>query len=134
MGVMWRCKPWVCLITTLKDIKNAVKGELQRPAGNNTLSGELLTTDANISNWLPTFTFAGEGRVLSRSTPEPVAFAVELGLEDWEYAFRSWPNGKLKMVTVMSMTKKGIMKSCFSLQSCIKHYILLNYLCLSIAW
>ena len=100
-------QPWVCLITTLKDVKNAVKGELQRPAGNNTLSGELLTTVANISNWLPTFTFAGEGRVLSRSTPEPVAFAVELVLEDWEYAFRSWPNGKLKMVIVMSMTKKG---------------------------
>jgi hypothetical protein len=143
-------QPWVCLITTLKDEKNAVKGERQRPAGNNTLSGELLTTVANISNWLPTFTFAGEGRVLSRSTPEPVAFAVELvfirstpepvafavelGLEDWEYAFRSWPNGKLKMVIVMSVTKKGIMKSCFSLQNCINHYILLNYLCLSIAW
>jgi hypothetical protein len=98
-------QPWVCLITTLKELKKAVKGELQRPAGNNILSGELLTTVANISNLSPAFTFAGEGRVLSRSTPEPVAFAVELvfirstpepvafavelGLEDWEYAFRS---------------------------------------------
>jgi hypothetical protein len=97
--------PWVCLITTLKELKKAVKGELHRPAGNNILSGELLTTVANISNLSPAFTFDGEGRVLSRSTPEPVAFAValvlirstpepvafavELGLEDWEYEFRS---------------------------------------------
>ena len=46
-------QPWLCLITTLLDIKNAVKGELQRPAGNSILSGELLTTVDNISNLLP---------------------------------------------------------------------------------
>ena len=54
-------QPWVCLITTLKDIKNAVKGELHRPAGNSILSGELLTTVDIISNWLPAFTFNGKG-------------------------------------------------------------------------
>ena len=54
-------QPWVCLITTLLDIKNAVNGESQSPAGNSILSGELLTTVDNISNLLPAFTFAGEG-------------------------------------------------------------------------
>ena len=54
-------QPWVCLITTLLDLKKAVKGESQRPAGNRILSGELLTTVDNISNLLPVFTFAGEG-------------------------------------------------------------------------
>jgi hypothetical protein len=54
-------QPWVCLITTLLDIKNAVKGESQSPAGNSILSGELLTTVDNISNLLPAFTFTGEG-------------------------------------------------------------------------
>lgn len=54
-------QPWVCLITTLLDIKNAVKGESQIPEGNSILSGELLTTVDIISNLLPAFTFAGEG-------------------------------------------------------------------------
>jgi hypothetical protein len=54
-------QPCVCLITTLLDIKNAVKGESQSPAGNNILSGELLTTVDIISNLLPAFTFVGEG-------------------------------------------------------------------------
>lgn len=54
-------QPWVCLITTLLDIKNAVKGESQSPEGNSILSGELLTTVDIISNLLPAFTFAGEG-------------------------------------------------------------------------
>jgi hypothetical protein len=54
-------QPWVCLITTLLDIKNAVKGESQSPAGNSILSGEALTTVDIISNLLPAFTFAGEG-------------------------------------------------------------------------
>ena len=51
---------WVCLITTFL-IKNAVKGESQRPAGNNIVSVELLTTVANSSKLLPAFTFEGEG-------------------------------------------------------------------------
>ena len=34
--------------------------------------------------------------MFTRSTPEPVAFAVESG--DWEYAYRSWFNGKLRIV------------------------------------
>jgi hypothetical protein len=42
-------------------IKNAVKGESQRPAGNIIVSGELLITVANISKLLPGFTFEGEG-------------------------------------------------------------------------
>ena len=58
-----------------------------------------------------------------KSTPEPVAFAVVLVLKDWEYAYRSWFNGKLRIVIVMSVTNKGNMISCFSLQNCIKHYI-----------
>ena len=103
------------------------------------MSGELLTTVDNISKLLPAFTFDGEGRVFNRSTPEPVAFAVELvfirstpelvafavelSLEDWECAYRSWLNGKLRIVIVMSVTNKGNMISCFSLQNCIKHYI-----------
>ena len=54
-------QPWVCLMTTLLDTKNAVRGESQSPAGNSILSGELLTTVDIISNLLPDFTFAGEG-------------------------------------------------------------------------
>jgi hypothetical protein len=54
-------QPWVCFITTLLDIKNAVKGESQIPAGNSILFGELLTTVDNISNLLPVFTLTGEG-------------------------------------------------------------------------
>jgi len=54
-------QPCVCFITTLLDIKNAVKGESQSPAGNSIVSGELLITVDNISNLLPAFTFAGEG-------------------------------------------------------------------------
>jgi len=54
-------QPWVFFITTLLDIKNAVKGESHSPAGNSIVSGELLTTVDNISNLLPVFTFAGEG-------------------------------------------------------------------------
>jgi hypothetical protein len=42
-------------------IKNAVKGESQRPAGNIIVSGELLATVANSSKLLPAFTFEGEG-------------------------------------------------------------------------
>ena len=61
--------------------------------------------------------------VFIRSTPEPVAFAVELGVEDWECAYRSWLNGKLRIEIVMSVNNKGNMRSCFSLQNCIKHYI-----------
>ena len=61
--------------------------------------------------------------VFIRSTPEPVAFAVELGSEDWEYAYRSWFSGKLMIVIVMSVTNKGNMISCFGVQNCIKHYI-----------
>jgi hypothetical protein len=48
-------------MTALLDIKNAVRGESQCPAGNNIVSGDLLTTVDNISNLLPAFTFAGEG-------------------------------------------------------------------------
>ena len=58
-----------------------------------------------------------------RSTPEPVAFAVELVLEDWECAYGSWSNEKLRIATVMSVTNKGNLISCFSLQNSMKHYI-----------
>jgi len=58
-----------------------------------------------------------------RSTPEPVAFAVELGLEDWVYAYGTWSNEKLRIVVAMSVTNKGNLLSCFSLQNCMKHYI-----------
>ena len=54
-------QPGTCLITTLYDLKNAVKGESHRPAGNSIVPGELLTTVDNISKLLPTFTFVGEG-------------------------------------------------------------------------
>ena len=58
-----------------------------------------------------------------RSTPEPVAFAVELGFKDCEYAYRSSFIEKLRIVMVMSVTNKGNLISCFSLQNCMKHYI-----------
>lgn len=58
-----------------------------------------------------------------KSTPEPVAFVVELGFKDWEYAYRFWSNEKLRIVIVMSVTNKGNLISCFSLQNCMKHYI-----------
>ena len=58
-----------------------------------------------------------------RSTSEPVAFVVELGLEDWECAYGTWSNEKLRIVIVMSVTNKGNLISCFSLQNCMKHYI-----------
>jgi hypothetical protein len=73
-------QPWSCRITTFL-IKNAVRGESQRPAGNSIVSDELLTTVDNISNLSPDFIFAGEVRVFTRSTPEPVASVVELVLE-----------------------------------------------------
>ena len=50
-----------------------------------------------------------------RSTPEPVAFAVELGFKDCENALRSSSNEKLRIVIVMSVTNKGNLISCFSL-------------------
>ena len=43
----------------------------------------------------------------NRSTPEPVAFAVELVLEDWECTFGTWFNEKLRIAIVMSVTNKG---------------------------
>lgn len=58
-----------------------------------------------------------------RSTPEPVTFAVKLVLEDWECAYGTWSNEKLRIATVMSVTNKGNLISCFSLQNCMKHYI-----------
>ena len=59
-----------------------------------------------------------------RSISEPVAFAVELVLEDWECAYGSWSNEKLRIATVMmSVTNKGNLISCFSLQNCMKHYV-----------
>ena len=58
-----------------------------------------------------------------RSTPEPVAFAVELGMEDWECAYGAWSNEKLRIAIVMNVTNKVNLISCFSLQSCMKHYI-----------
>lgn len=58
-----------------------------------------------------------------RSTPEPVAFAVELVLEDWECTFGTWFNEKLRIAMLMSVTNKGNLISCFSLQNCMKHYI-----------
>jgi len=58
-----------------------------------------------------------------RSTPEPVAFAVELGLEDWECAYGTCTNEKLRIAMVMNVTNKVNLISCFSLQSCMKHYI-----------
>lgn len=58
-----------------------------------------------------------------KSTPEPVAFALELGFKDWEYAYRFWSNEKLRIVIVMSVTNKGNLISCFSLQNCMEHYI-----------
>jgi hypothetical protein len=61
--------------------------------------------------------------VFFRSTPEAVTFAVELGLEDWEYAYGSWANEKLRIAIVMSMTNNVNLISCFSLQNCMKHYI-----------
>jgi hypothetical protein len=58
-----------------------------------------------------------------RSTPKPVAFADELALEVWEYAYRSSSNEEQRIVTVVSVTNKGNLISCFSLQNCMKHYI-----------
>jgi hypothetical protein len=58
-----------------------------------------------------------------RSTPEPVAFAVELVLEDWECAYGTWSNEKLRIAIVMNVINKGNLISCFSLQSCMNHYI-----------
>jgi hypothetical protein len=52
---------WVGLITTLLDVKDAVKRTSQNPAGNSIVSDELLTTVDNISNMLPFFTFTGNG-------------------------------------------------------------------------
>ena len=43
-----------------------------------------------------------------RSTPDPVTFAVESSLEDWEYAYRSWSSEKLRIVMVMSVTNRVI--------------------------
>ena len=67
-----------------------------------------------------------------RSTPGAVAFPVELYFEDWEWAYGSWPNEKLRTAIVMTVTNEvANIISCFKLQNCIKLYILLNYLCLS---
>ena len=68
-----------------------------------------------------------------RSTPEPVAFEVELVLEVWECTYGTCSNEKLRIAIAMSVTNKGNLISCFTLQNCIKHYTLLNYLCLSLA-
>ena len=57
-----------------------------------------------------------------RSTPEPVAFAVELVLEDWEYTYETWSNEKMRIAILMSVTNKGNLISCF-LQNCMMHYI-----------
>jgi hypothetical protein len=54
-------QPCVCLITTLKLLKNADKGEWHAPATNIIVLDELLTTVANISNLLPAFKCEGEG-------------------------------------------------------------------------
>ena len=58
-----------------------------------------------------------------RSTPEPVAFAVELVLEDWECTYETWSNEKLRIAIVMSVTNKGNLISCFNLQNCMMNYI-----------
>ena len=58
-----------------------------------------------------------------RSTPEPVAFAVELVLEDWECTYGTCSNEKLRIAIVMSVTNKGNLICCFSLQNCMMHYI-----------
>jgi hypothetical protein len=50
-----------------------------------------------------------------RSTPEPVAFAVELVLEDWECTYETWSNEKLRIAILMSVTNKGNLISCFRL-------------------
>ena len=97
-------------------IKNAVKGESQRPAGNIILSGDLLTTVAGSSKVLPAFTFEGEGRISTSSTPLFVAFTVELVLEDWEYAYRSWTNETPRIVVVISMATNGNMITCINLR------------------
>ena len=57
-----------------------------------------------------------------RSTPEPVAFAVELGMEGWECAYGAWSNEKLRIAIVMNVTNKVNLISCFSLQSRMKYY------------
>ena len=58
-----------------------------------------------------------------RLTPELVAFVVKLVLEDWECTYGTWSNEKLMIATAMSVTNKGNLISCFSLQNCMKHYI-----------
>jgi len=64
-------QPCVCLITTLKLLKNADKGEWHAPATNIIVLDELLTIIANISNLLPAFKCEGEGRIFVRSTLLP---------------------------------------------------------------
>ena len=93
--------------------------QIKAPATNIIAVGELLTTIAITSKLLPAFKFVGEGCIFVRSTPELAEFAVELLLEDWEYAYRSCPNGKLRIVEVTSIVNTGNMIPCFSLRKCI---------------
>lgn len=58
-----------------------------------------------------------------RSTPEPVAFVLELVLDDWDCTCVTWSNKKLRIEIVMSVTNKGNLIFCFSLQNCMMHYI-----------
>ena len=58
-----------------------------------------------------------------RSTPEPVAFGVELVVEDWECTYGTWCNEKLRIEIAITVTNKGNLISCLSLQNCMKHYI-----------
>jgi hypothetical protein len=102
--------PCMYLITTFL-INCADKGESHTPAVKVILLGELLTTVETISNLLPDFRCKGEGWVLIRSTPVPVAFSVE----DWEYTY--WfpvpgINRKVKVMR-MSIVNTGSITHCF---------------------
>jgi len=97
-------------------MKNAVRGESQRPAGNTIVSGELLTTVAISSKVFPVFTFRGEGWISIKSTPELASFPVELVLEAWEYTYRSWPNEAPRIVVVSSTATNGNMITSLNLR------------------
>ncbi|HXX96040.1 MAG TPA: hypothetical protein VEL11_02850 [Candidatus Bathyarchaeia archaeon] len=96
--------------------KFADSGESHLPAMNVIVLGELLTTFENIPKLLPALKCKGEVRVFTRSTPAPAALVLELVLKDWEYAYRSCPGGKPKIVKTRSMTMSGKIVSYFVLQ------------------
>jgi len=108
-------QPCVCLIITFL-AKFADSGESHLPAMNVIVLGELLTTSENIPKLLPALKCKGEVRVFTRSTPALAALVLELVLKDWEYAYRSCPGGKPKIVKTMSMVNTGKIISCFVLQ------------------